>query len=148
MKVLHVLNELMASGAEVMLCRSTLYWHNGGVEGEVLSTGEEVGPYAKDLEEAGYPIHHIPFRKNPRFFLTFYRLVREGRYDIVHIHCERASFYFGLTARLAGARIVRTICAIFHFKGFLAIATAKTATYLHTCAIGRSLKGPPRPPRL
>jgi glycosyltransferase involved in cell wall biosynthesis len=121
MKVLHVLNELMASGAEVRMCRSAPYWRKARIEGEFLSTGEEVGPYAKNLEEAGYRIHHIPFRKALRFFLAFSKLVRAGRYDIVHIHCERASFYYGLAAWLAGARIVRTICSTFQFNGSLAL---------------------------
>lgn len=121
MKVLHVLNELMASGAEVMMCRSAFFWRQEGVENEFLSTGEEIGPYAKDLEEAGYRIHHLPFKKDFRLFFTFFNLVREGRYDIVHIHCERAAFYYGLTARMTGVRIMRTIHATFQFNGFLAV---------------------------
>lgn len=121
MQVLHVLNELMASGAEVMMCRSTRCWRAAGVEGEILSTGNEIGSYAKYLEEAGFRIHHIPFKKDPWFFYAFYKLVRASRYDIVHIHCERASFYYGLAAWLAGVRIVRTIHSTFQFSGSLAL---------------------------
>ncbi len=119
MKVLHVFNEIKASGAEVMFCSSAPYWTDEGVIIEILSTGETVGPFAPKMVTAGYKVHHLPFGKSIKFFLAFYCLLRDQHYDVVHVHCERASFYYALVARMAGARLIRTIHATFAFNGFL-----------------------------
>lgn len=39
------------------------------------------------------------------------------RFDVVHVHTERANFGYGLSARAAGARVVRTIHNAFDYVG-------------------------------
>ena len=121
MKVLHVLNELRPSGAEVMLRCSGPFWHEAGVEPEILSTGQQVGSFAPQLMEAGYPVHHLPFSKTPWFFWRFYRFLRNGKYHVVHVHSDRGSFYYALLVRLARKRFIRTIHGIFRLKGLVAL---------------------------
>jgi glycosyltransferase involved in cell wall biosynthesis len=117
-KVLHILNELMPSGAEMALRVAAPHWCAMGLECHVLSTGERPGIYADTLRQAGYRMHHLPFEKSPVFFKTLYRLLRNNRFDVVHIHTERGNFYYALTARAAGNRnIVRTIHSVFKFTG-------------------------------
>jgi glycosyltransferase involved in cell wall biosynthesis len=90
-----------------------------GVTGEVMSTGATVGAYAGVLASAGYPIHHVPFRKTPRFFFDVFRIAW-GRFDAIHIHLERASFWLSLTARAARAPVVvKTVHSFFDFTGNL-----------------------------
>ncbi|MEV1009335.1 glycosyltransferase [Streptomyces sp. NPDC049881] len=66
------------------------------------------GPVARDLRADGIRVTHLGMRGNrdmsalPR--LT--RLIRDGRYDIVHTHLYRACVYGRLAARLAGVRAV------------------------------------------
>jgi len=117
MKVLHVLNKLMPSGAEVMLYCSAPYWQEAGIEAEILATAEDFGPFASKLENAGYPIYHIRFRKSPSFYIAFLNLVRQGKYDLVHIHSERVAFICGILTRLAGIQAVRTIHNCFAYRG-------------------------------
>ena len=118
MRVLHILNELMPSGAEVALRVAAPRWRAMGLECHVLSTGERPGIYADTLRQAGCRMHHLPFVKSPVFFKTLYRLLRNNRFDVVHIHTERSNFYYALTARAAGTRnIVRTIHNVFKFTG-------------------------------
>ncbi len=96
MRVLHVLAELHPSGAESMLLSARPVFLENGFDGEILSTGRAVGPFASLLRAAGYKVHHIPFAKSPRFFLDVYRLMRRGGYDVIHLHTERANFWLGL----------------------------------------------------
>jgi glycosyltransferase involved in cell wall biosynthesis len=89
------------------------------VVAEVAATGALLGSYASQLSEAGYALHHLPFSKSPKFFFGLMRLLRR-RYDVVHIHTERANFWLALTALLARAPVVvRTIHSVFSFSGRL-----------------------------
>ena len=88
----------------------------------ILSTGQEIGSFAKDLEDVGYLIKHIPFEKNVSFFVKVLKFIKSERFDIVHIHTERASPLFAFVARLAlgsSVKIVRTVHHIFRFHGLL-----------------------------
>lgn len=123
-KVLHVLGGLRSSGAEVMLKIVGSRWREVGVDAHVLSTGQVIGPYAPDLADADYGIHHVPFRKSPWFFREVYRTLRRHRFDVVHVHTERAFFWLCVIARLAGARPVRTVHNSFGFEGGLRVRRA------------------------
>jgi glycosyltransferase involved in cell wall biosynthesis len=119
MRVLHVLGELRPSGAERMLCVAAPFFTERGVTADILSTGAVCGAFAGNLRAAGFGIHHIPFAKSPRFFVGVFRLMR-GRYDVIHLHTERANFWLGLTALLARpAAVLRTIHNSFAFGGAL-----------------------------
>jgi glycosyltransferase involved in cell wall biosynthesis len=68
-------------------------------------------PIAASIRERGVPVHDIGMRGNrdlaalPRLV----RLIRGGRFDIVHTHLYRACVYGRIAARLAGvARVVAT----------------------------------------
>jgi glycosyltransferase involved in cell wall biosynthesis len=120
MKVLHILNELLPSGAETMLRLAAEPWRTQGLELEVLSLGDEVGTYAETLVAAGYRIHHIPLRPLTRSLPAFVGLLRRGGYDVVHVHPERANFFLALIARSVGrAGVIRTVHNVFGFEGRL-----------------------------
>lgn len=119
MKVVHVLNELNPSGAETMLYAAGPLLKNFGLTGEILSTGSQVGPYDNQLAKAGYTIHHISFKRSPLFFWSLFRFFHENKYDVIHLHTERANFWFGVIALLTGRRTVRTIHNTFPFEGWL-----------------------------
>jgi glycosyltransferase involved in cell wall biosynthesis len=119
-RVLHVLNELRPSGAESMLRVAATLWRENGIECEILSTGETLGSYELSLRNAGYPIHSLPFSRSFAFPIAFYRFLKKQRFDVVHLHAERANFWLGFAARLAGApSVVRTIHNVFEFHGVL-----------------------------
>jgi glycosyltransferase involved in cell wall biosynthesis len=119
-RVLHILEELCPSGAEVMLRIAAPYWFGGGSSQAILATGRAEGPYAGCLRAAGFEIFHIPFRKRVRFFYEVCTLMRRCRFDVVHIHTEQAHVFYGLVARIAGTRtIVQTIHSVFPYTGLL-----------------------------
>ncbi|MDH6134361.1 glycosyltransferase involved in cell wall biosynthesis [Kitasatospora sp. MAA4] len=111
MKVLHIITGLAAGGAERQLLL-TLRHLPRGYHSEV-ATLTNPGTVADALRAEGFTVHDLAMRGNrdltvlPR--LT--RLIRRGRYDIVHTHLYRAGLYGRLAARLAG---VRTVLATEH----------------------------------
>lgn len=123
LRVLHMLYELRPSGAEVMLRVAAPLFRAAGVDAEILATGpDQLGPYAQALRDAGYAIHHIPFRRDLGSFLRIAKFMRIGSYDVIHIHTEGSNLYFGLAALLAARRkALRTIHNTFEFRGWLRI---------------------------
>jgi glycosyltransferase involved in cell wall biosynthesis len=137
LRVLHVLNALRPSGAERMLALAGPLFAAAGVEGEILSTApREAGPFAAELERAGFALHFVPFRKSPGFFVELRRVVRAGSYDVVHVHAERASFWVLLTSLLAGSRRpIRTVHSTFDFGGQLRLRRAVQRNLLRALGV-------------
>ena len=119
MKVLNVLNELRASGGEVMLREATPIFRYLDVEPCVLSTGCVVGDYAAEYTKEDVRVLHLPFARNLGFAISFFRLLRRERPAVVHVHAERANAVICLLARLSGARVVRTVHNVFMYTGRL-----------------------------
>lgn len=120
LRVLHVLGELKPSGGETMFRIAAPLFAAKGVEAEIVSTGPEMGIYAPQLADAGYKLHHIPFSKTPGFFIKLYRLMRSGRYDVLHLHTECANFWIGMMAlTLLPRTVLQTVHSSFEFSGNL-----------------------------
>jgi glycosyltransferase involved in cell wall biosynthesis len=118
LKVLHVLHSIERSGAEVMLVQAAPLFEERGLELHALATGESVGLYAEQMAAAGFTIHHLPLESPLSHLVSFYRLLRRERFDVVHVHTERAFLWYAVVARLAGVRrIVRTVHSVFDFRG-------------------------------
>ncbi|MEY9944194.1 glycosyltransferase [Kitasatospora sp. GAS1066B] len=111
MRVLHVITGLAAGGAEQQLLL-TIRHLPSSVDCEV-ATLTNPGSVAAALRADGVTVHDLAMRGNrdlavlPRLI----RLIRHGRYDVVHTHLYRAGLYGRLAARLAG---VRTVLATEH----------------------------------
>jgi glycosyltransferase involved in cell wall biosynthesis len=98
------------------------YWGSQGIEGEILCTGEVLGSYAAPLRDAGYRIHHLPFARSAHFLHSIYRFFRSHRFDTVHIHSERASFWYAGLAYVTGhRRMIRSLHGVFSFRGGLRV---------------------------
>ncbi|XRQ10206.1 glycosyltransferase [Actinomadura welshii] len=112
-RVLHVITGLEHGGAERQLA---LLLRHLPAAGPVLLSCEvatltRTGTLGAQLRSAGVPVHEIGMRHNrdlaalPRLA----RLIRRGRYDVVHTHLYRACVYGRIAARLAGTpRVVAT----------------------------------------
>lgn len=122
MKVLHILNEIAFSGAETVIAGSAKLFQERGYVLYALSTGETAGEFTIRFQEQGITVYHIPFRKSVAFFIEVGRLLRSQRFDVVHIHTERAYVWYAIVARLCGVTaLVRTIHNVFHFEGLLRV---------------------------
>ncbi|MFD4510407.1 glycosyltransferase [Streptomyces sp. NPDC058457] len=104
MKALHVITGLGVGGAEQQL---RLLLRHLPVSCDVV-TLTNPGPVARGLAADGVQVVHLGMAGNrdlsalPRLV----RLIRRGRYDLVHTHLYRACLYGRIAARLAGVRAV------------------------------------------
>lgn len=136
MKVLHVITGLGIGGAEQQL---RLLLRQLPTDSAVV-TLTNPGAVARGITADGCPVTNLDIRGNrdlgalPR--LT--RLIKDGRYDLVHTHLYRACVYGRLAARLAG---VRTVVATEHSLGATQIegrplTTGARALYLGSERLG------------
>ncbi|MFB7594255.1 glycosyltransferase [Streptomyces sp. NPDC056160] len=104
MRVLHIITGLGVGGAEQQL---RLLLRHLPVSCDVV-TLTRPGPVADGLTADGVRVVHLGMGGNrdlaalPRLV----RVIRAGRYDLVHTHLYRACLYGRLAARLAGVRAV------------------------------------------
>ncbi len=120
------MGSLERSGMEMMLMSSAEQWRCAGYSCDLLATKHDVGPLAEEMRRVGYGIWHIPFRSGRRYLPSrrlipeFFRLCKQNRYDIVHIHTEAATPIFVILAKLAGvSNIVLSVHSTFLFDGLL-----------------------------
>lgn len=106
MKVLHVITGLDAGGAEIQLA---MLLERTRHEASVV-TLYNPGPIAERIRAAGTPVHDLGMRKNTEVSALFrlWRLIRAGRFDVVHAHLYRSQVYARPAARLAGTPLVVT----------------------------------------
>jgi glycosyltransferase involved in cell wall biosynthesis len=99
MRVLHVITGLGVGGAEHQL-RSLL--RHLQYECEVVTLANP-GPVAAAIRGDGVTVHELLMRGNRDLSVLprLVRLMRRGRYDVVHTHLYRAGLYGRLAARLA-----------------------------------------------
>ncbi|MGW2511208.1 glycosyltransferase [Streptomyces scopuliridis] len=116
MKVLHIITGLGIGGAEQQL---RLLLRKLPTDSEVI-TLTNPGAVAEGIVADGVPVTDLGMAGNrdlgavPRLA----RLIKRGRYDVVHTHLYRACLYGRFAARLAG---VRTVVATEHSLGAVQI---------------------------
>ncbi|WP_097946909.1 glycosyltransferase [Streptomyces sp. ms115] len=102
MRALHVITGLGVGGAERQL---RLLLRHLPVECDVV-TLTNPGAVAEELRSDGIRVTHLGMRGNRDLSAVgrLARLIRDGRYDLVHTHLYRACVYGRIAARLAGTR--------------------------------------------
>ncbi|MDR7300172.1 glycosyltransferase [Haloactinomyces albus] len=106
MRVLHVITGLGVGGAELQL-RSVLQHTRHDAEVVTLYNPGEV---AEMLSRDGVRVRDLGMTGNTEIaaVLRLWKLIRQGRYDVVHTHLYRACVYGRVAARLAGTPAVVT----------------------------------------
>jgi len=117
-KVLHILYELLPSGAETMLSSSAELWD--GYEKYILATGPTEGSYADNLRLAGY---HVIYIHNNNFLMQHRevrKFIRKNQFDVIHIHVEGQAVFYAFDVWSQGVKsVVRTVHNCFCFNGIL-----------------------------
>jgi glycosyltransferase involved in cell wall biosynthesis len=103
-KVLHVITGLAAGGAEQLL-RDVLRYSR--CEAEVV-TLTNAGILAEEIRADGTPVTDLEMRGNTDFaaFPRLVKLIKRGKFDVVHAHLYRACLYGRLAARWAGVPMI------------------------------------------
>lgn len=117
MKIIHILNELKFSGAEIMYVDAAPIFQQLGAELTVVSTAKAVGEYASYFENAGYEVLHKQYPKGffvkCRYWRDFIKLLKQERYDVVHIHRSDLKLTMSFCAAMAGCKSVYTFHTVF-----------------------------------
>ena len=106
MKVLHVITGLDVGGAELQLDAVLQHTRN---DADVV-TLYNPGPVADKLRGHGIGVRDLGMRRNTELsaLLRLYKIIRAGRYDVVHAHLYRAQVYARPAARLARTPVIVT----------------------------------------
>ena len=102
MRVLHVISTLAVGGAEHQL---RLLVGRLPHDCEVVTLARP-GPVAAAIRAAGTTVHELGTGHDPATVGRLRRLIRLGRFDVVHTHLYRACVQGRFAARLAGVRPV------------------------------------------
>jgi glycosyltransferase involved in cell wall biosynthesis len=106
MKVLHVITGLDVGGAELQLDAVLQHTRN---DADVV-TLYNPGPVADKLRGHGVRVRDLGMHRNTELgaLLRLYKIIRAGRYDVVHAHLYRAQVYARPAARLARTPVIVT----------------------------------------
>ena len=102
-KVLHIITDLSAGGAETMLYRLLSKMDTARFENEVISL-TSLGDIAKKIEASGVPVRALGMKKgvpNPIPVARLFWWIRRSRPQVVQTWMYHANLIGGLTARLA-----------------------------------------------
>jgi glycosyltransferase involved in cell wall biosynthesis len=114
LRVLTVIGSLRTGGAETYVANVTPALKAHGVHMEICAL-ERTGPLLGPLEERGIRIYDTPFPRRTaplnsvRMLWTveaLRRIIRAGRFDVVHTHLYSSDVLGAVAARLAGCRRV------------------------------------------
>ena len=105
-KVLQVMAALSAGGVETLLHSYYECINREKFCFDVACYSHANGAYREKYEELGCRIYALPSKKKlPQSIRTLYRVLKDGQYDIVHVHQDDLSFLPILIARLAGVKV-------------------------------------------
>jgi glycosyltransferase involved in cell wall biosynthesis len=104
MKVLHLITGLGVGGAELQL-RSILQHTRHEAD---VATLYNPGPVADMIRDDGVRVRDVGMTSNTQLsaLLKLRRLMRDGRYDVVHAHLYRSQIYGRPAAWLAGTPVI------------------------------------------
>jgi glycosyltransferase involved in cell wall biosynthesis len=104
MKVLHLITGLGVGGAELQL-RSILQHTRHQADVAILYNP---GPVADMIREDGFRVRDVGMSSNTQIsaLLKLRRLIRDGRYDVVHAHLYRSQIYGRPAAWLARTPVI------------------------------------------
>lgn len=122
MKVVHILNELKFSGAEIMYVDAADKLKSLGCCLYVINTHPNMGEYAPFFKKAGYNVIHMPYSKSIvgkfRFYNKLIDFLRKEQIDVVHIHRSDLKWGASYCAWRAGIKCVYTFHNVFPIRWF------------------------------
>lgn len=122
MRVLHILNEIRPSGAEVMLALAAPFWIGEGCELAAIATGNSPGEFADYLGTRGFVIGHCTSKGClDGSFQKLIAAIKRHNPDVVHVHTENNSAVMVTSIAAAGFPVLRTIHNSFPYAGGLRI---------------------------
>ena len=109
-KVLEVVNGFGYGGIRACIQNYSTYINKEEFEVHIYVFGAENSPFQSQMEAIGCklffdPVNDISSNNIVRFVRKLTTFIRNGKYDVVHAHCNLSSAWITLSAVLAGARV-------------------------------------------
>jgi glycosyltransferase involved in cell wall biosynthesis len=101
MKIAHVVDSMEVGGAETLVAQLCRLQRNDGHEPGVYAI-LTLGPLGEQLRSEGFSVQAQVGRHLTDSARNFYRIFKEQRPDVVHLHNPTPSIYAGISARMAG----------------------------------------------
>lgn len=118
MRVLHILDELKFSGAEIMYVAAARQFQDLGCELYVVNTADAMGEYAPFFRDAGYTVLHWPYEhlsllRKMVYWNHVIHFIRTHHIAVVHVHRPDMKCPMAYCAWRAGVRSVFTYHNVF-----------------------------------
>jgi glycosyltransferase involved in cell wall biosynthesis len=101
MKIAHVVDSMEVGGAETLVTQMCRLQRQQGHDPCVYAVAT-LGPLGEQLRNEGFIVEPHMGRSLPHATRTFYRIFKESRPDVVHLHNPTPTIYAACAARLAG----------------------------------------------
>ncbi len=110
MKVLFIIDKLDCGGVETIVTGLALEFVAQGHCVDILTPHRVTSDNTQRLVKSGVTIlqSRYPQRLNPLNLLSYYRAIRRGKYDIVHVHHLRQQLMVSIVSLFVRARYVTT----------------------------------------
>ena len=107
MRVLHLIHWLVRGGIETWLLSMLRAVPRDECVMDFVCKGAGTGPLAPVAEELGARVHHCPLGPaHIPFARGLARILKEGRYDVLHCHLDVYSGFPVWVARRRGVRVI------------------------------------------
>jgi glycosyltransferase involved in cell wall biosynthesis len=103
MKIAHVVDSMEVGGAETMVSQMCRLQRELGHDPGVYAVAS-LGPLGKQMQMEGFLVHANVGRHMLHSARNFYRIFRDSRPDVVHLHNPTPTIYAAIPARMAGVR--------------------------------------------
>jgi len=101
MKIAHVVDSMEVGGAETLVAQMCRLQREQGHDPSVYAIGP-LGPLGEQMRADGFLVQPHVGRRLMDSTRNFYRLFKESRPDVVHLHNPTPTIYAGTAARKAG----------------------------------------------
>ena len=101
MKIAHVVDSMEVGGAETLVAQLCRLQREDGHDPSVYAI-LTLGPLGEQLRKEGFTVRAQVGRRLTDSTRNFYRIFKELRPDVVHLHNPTPTIYAGISARMAG----------------------------------------------
>jgi glycosyltransferase involved in cell wall biosynthesis len=105
MKIAHVVDSMEVGGAETLVAQLCRLQREQGHDPRVYAVGA-LGPLGERMRAEGFAVEADVGRHLPEATRNFYRLFKEARPDVVHLHNPTPTIYAAPAARMVGVHSI------------------------------------------
>jgi len=105
MKIAHVTDSMEVGGAETLVSQMCRLQRAEGHDPRVYAVAA-LGPLGEQMRSEGFIVEPSVGRRLPEAMRNFYRIFKESRPDVVHLHNPTPTIYAAIASRMAGVASV------------------------------------------